>query len=115
MKKVLICASYGGFGFSDEFINHMKQFPQYNKDLSRDDQFLVEQAEQFGLKKASGFLCELEIQHIPDGVEYSIHEYDGYEHINEIYIYVTMHELRNGLPKEKIELIDKYKCNVRIR
>jgi hypothetical protein len=106
--KVLINTCYGGFGFSDEF----KQFygiDDYD-DWSRDNQDLIQKAEQFGLKKASGPFSKLEIVQVPDGCDYSIHEYDGTECIDETWITVTQDELKNGLSAEKLALALKVSC-----
>lgn len=49
---------------------------------SRDSKYLIEAVEKLGAK-ANGGCAELKVVEIPDGVEYTISEYDGNEHIAE--------------------------------
>ena len=49
---------------------------------SRDDSRLVQIVEKLGLE-ASGRFAQLEVVEIPDGVEWEIDEYDGFERIAE--------------------------------
>lgn len=53
---------------------------EYN--IKRDDPALIATIEQLG-KKANGRCAELCVVEIPDGVDYTIEEYDGREHIAE--------------------------------
>ena len=48
--------------------------------ISRDNEFLISVIETLK-DKASGFCAELRIDEIPDGAEYDIDEYDGYESV----------------------------------
>ena len=50
--------------------------------IERDDSVLVQVVKELG-KAASGEYSELSVVEIPDGVEYEITDYDGYEHIAE--------------------------------
>ncbi len=59
-------AGWYGYGFSDD----------------RSDPLLVQAVEWLG-EKAGGECANLKIVEIPDGVEYVIDEYDGYESIHE--------------------------------
>lgn len=52
-------------------------------DLDRSDPTLIKVIEKLGEEKASGNFSELRIVEIPDGIEYSIEEYDGVEWISE--------------------------------
>ena len=52
------------------------------RSLDRSDPKLVEVVQKLG-KKANGKFADLEIVTIPNGVEYTIEEYDGFEHIAE--------------------------------
>jgi hypothetical protein len=106
--KVLINRVYGGFGFSDEFKGLIGI--DYEWDVLRHDQELIQKVEEFGLEKTSGLYSVLEIVEVPDGCEYSIHEYDGSESINETWITVTQDELINGLSPERLELALKVSC-----
>ena len=51
-------------------------------DVERNDPLLIQVVEELG-KDADGNLAELKVVDIPDGVEYTIEEYDGIEHIAE--------------------------------
>ena len=105
--KVLINTSYGGFGFSDEFVKHIKELRGEHElnhwDLDRDDQELIEEAIKFGLKNAEGRFASFDIIEVPDGLSYYINEYDGKESIF-ITLLVTEEELSNGLSPERLEL-----------
>ena len=54
----------------------------YDRDIERDDEFLVQVVEELG-EKANGMCAELAIVDVPDGTKYIISEYDGNEHIAE--------------------------------
>jgi hypothetical protein len=110
--KVLINSCYGGFSFSNEFVDHINELMKdkiFNKHelWERSNPFIVEQAELFGLDKASGMCADLTIKTIPDGLEYSIHEYDGCESIDYTYLIVHPDELVKGLSPERLELAKK--------
>lgn len=119
--KVLINNCYGGFGFSQDFVEHIRQFPGYEHtnsayyDLSRDNQFVVEEAIKYGLDKASGGYSQLVVEEIPDGCNYIIGEYDGHEHISDVYITVTYDELKNGLSMDKLKLIADHRLSIRVK
>lgn len=53
-------------------------------EIERNDPILVKVVEELGAK-ANGAHAQLKIVEIPDGVEYSIEDYDGSEHIAEIH------------------------------
>jgi hypothetical protein len=110
--KVLYCASYGGFGFSETFWNHLAN--KFNFELNAnpwqsvptDDNTLAEEAIAFGLKEASGDCCRLAVEEIPDELSYYKSEYDGSETVHTYYA-VTEEELLNGLSKDQIDLVKK--------
>ena len=54
----------------------------YHGDIERTDPDLVAIVERLG-KKANGWAAELEIVDIPDGIEYTIEDYDGIETVEE--------------------------------
>lgn len=85
--KVVINTCYGGFGLSEkayDFLNtwHDKKGDHYEYILERHDPSLV-QCVEILKKEAWGECSELEVVEIPDGIEYEIVEYDGYEYIAE--------------------------------
>jgi hypothetical protein len=56
----------------------------YHREIERNDQFLVQVVEQLG-DKAGGKCASLKVVEIPDGIEWTIEEYDGNEHIAEVH------------------------------
>lgn len=109
--KVVISTCYGGFGVSHEAFLRLRElghadalaepdFGEYWSDGSgprnrsmfmsdflscstcRHDPLLVQVVEELG-DAANGWAAKLEVIDIPDGVEYTIEEYDGLEHIAE--------------------------------
>ena len=54
----------------------------YDRDIERDDPALVQVVKELG-EKANDTFAKLEIVEIPDGISYSVEEYDGLEHIAE--------------------------------
>ncbi len=55
-----------------------------DRQTGRHHPLLVKCVETLG-KKANGGCANLEVVEIPDGVQYQIEEYDGYEHIAEVH------------------------------
>jgi len=53
-----------------------------SRDIPRDDKDLVKVVKELG-NKANGRCAELSVVEIPDNTEWTIEEYDGYEHIAE--------------------------------
>ncbi len=105
--KIVVNRLFGGFGLSDEAIllyaklvgiNLIKDqdtdYPGlsfwktsnnvdfFEYDINRDDPNLVRVVEQLG-EKSFGQYAKLEVVEIPDDIEWSIREYDGYETIEE--------------------------------
>jgi hypothetical protein len=113
--KVILNRCYGGFGFSEKFTKHIKTFPEYKEihswdiGINRNDQFLIQEAIKFGLDKANGEYAKLVIEEIPDEVRYSIGEYDGQEWISQLWIEVTLQELKNGLTQEQLDILENNK------
>lgn len=88
VKHVLYCASYGGYGYSEEFKTFLEE--RKLEDDSDDREiypYIIEFAESLNisideaLKKASGDYCELAVKIIPKHRKYIIHEYDGAESV----------------------------------
>jgi len=53
-----------------------------NRNFERNDPILIQVIEELG-EAANGRCAALEITEIPDGVEWQIEEYDGFEHVAE--------------------------------
>ena len=91
MQRIVINKCYGGFGLSKEAIDLYKtkvgmeeDEPLFVYDLYRADPDLIEVVEELG-EKAEGDCAKLKIVEIPDGVKWTIEEYDGMEWISEVH------------------------------
>lgn len=83
--KVVINKCYGGFGLSKKAYDFMGMEWDgygYKFDYGRDNPKLVECVEALG-KEASGRFADLKVVEIPDGIEWEISEYDGWETVEE--------------------------------
>lgn len=88
--KVVINKCYGGFGLSPQaedlyakksgFELDDSSWDSYN--IDRSDKTLVEVVEELG-EKANGVCADLFVIEIPDGIDWEVSEYDGYESIEE--------------------------------
>ena len=84
-QKIVICVKYGGFGLSKKAYERLGlDWDDYGSAYNnkRDDETLVEVVECLG-EKANGDHASLKIVEIPDGIEWQIEEYDGFEWIAE--------------------------------
>lgn len=83
--KVLYNGKYGGFSFSDAFVEEFnKRHPEKKIDRysnERTDPDVVALVEELGQEKSSGYSAMIYVEEIPDDVEYEIHEYDGLEDV----------------------------------
>ena len=81
--KVVYNAMYGGFGFSEEFVTEFKKrHPEKSLDkwsVERSDPDVIALLEEMGSDESSGYCANLQIEKIPDDVEFEIGEYDGME------------------------------------
>ena len=86
MRKIVINGCYGGFGLSDQALNHYNKISDKsvpNSDhIPRDDPNLVRVVEDMQDSANSKF-SKLKIVEIPDHVQWQIMEYDGLEWIAE--------------------------------
>ena len=91
MTKIVINADFGGFGISETGIAYInilrtqRKKPLYEKDIeeiNRDDPELVQMVEDLG-EEANDVYSKLKVVEIPDGVEWEISEYDGFETVEE--------------------------------
>ena len=86
--KIIYNACYGGYGFSLTFLNEYKRRFPTEKDLTEYDESLrtdpnaIALLEELGSKVSSGHYADLQIEEIPDGVEFRIREYDGMEGVH---------------------------------
>ena len=81
--KIVINRCYGGFGLSDAARLEMGiDKTVYHGDLKRNDKRLIAAVEKLG-DAASDELAQLKVVEIPDGIEYTIEEYDGIEWVAE--------------------------------
>jgi CYTH domain-containing protein len=115
--KVVINTCFGGYGLSEKGQEMLKELTNGYIDkphfLERHESVLIEIVEKLG-DEANGMYAELKIVEIPDNVKYSIHEYDGNEHIDETWIEVTLDELQKGLSEEQLALSKQVTC-IRIK
>jgi hypothetical protein len=88
--KIVINDCFGGFGLSDEaFARYLELTNQKAEDISvyeipRNDPALIQVVEEMG-KAVNGLCAKLKVVEIPDGVKWTISEYDGNEHIAEVH------------------------------
>ena len=119
IMKVLLNICFGGFSFSGQFESHLLSLGidiknDENIGDPRDYQPIVEAAIQFGLDKASGAYSALAVEEIPDGVNYSIDEYDGMEHIDSMWICVSAEDLKKGLNDDVMSMVLKG-CDIKLK
>jgi hypothetical protein len=124
--KLLINVCYGGYGLSNEALELWakkknltltKKTTEYGDydyyvdgdtiisgyDIDRDDPTIIEVFEELGSERTSGNHSELSLVELPDGCEYDITEYDGWESIADTWITVSVKELMDGLSPERLE------------
>lgn len=84
--KVLYNACYGGFNFSKQFVEEFNaRHPDRPKKLEtwyegeRTDPGIIALFEEKGSVWSSGAYAKLDVEEIPDDVEFHIREYDGME------------------------------------
>lgn len=83
--KIVVNRCWGGFGLSREAYKELGlswDYYGFAYDDNRADPRLIEVVEKLGEKASSSF-SKLEIVEIPDGIEWEINNYDGYETIHE--------------------------------
>jgi len=87
MIKIVVNRCYGGFGLSEEAYKELGLAwdgygYKYNDLDKRSDPRLIEVIEKLG-GMASSLLAKLQVVEIPDGVDWTISEYDGWETVEE--------------------------------
>lgn len=117
MPKVLYNRCYGGFGFSDKFVEEFNRlYPDAEKPLRdydddcavRSDPRIIELFERMGTKEASGDYAELKVSAVPDGFEWSINEYDGMESVVTSIPYYEMIDELVAIVKGKKEASNQF-------
>lgn len=89
MQYVVINECYGGFGLSQVAIDVMAKLDAKTQikeweELRRDDPSLVKVVRELGAK-ANGEYAALKIVEVPDGVKWTVFDYDGMEHVAEVH------------------------------
>ena len=90
MQQIVINACHGGFGLSQEAMDLYTELCEaagahahtYSRDIARDCVHLVETIRTLG-SAADTRYSNLKVVEIPDGVQWSVHEYDGSEWVAE--------------------------------
>ena len=87
--KIVINKCYGGFSLSPagtkrfrELGGKLAEYDEASRRSERNDPLLVQAVEELG-EAADGTRAELKVVEIPDGVNWTIEEYDGREWIAE--------------------------------
>lgn len=84
--KVVINACHGGFGLSEKALKMYRAEVNDSEvdyyDIDRDDPVLVRLVEELGDEVNTRY-SELKIVEIPDGIEWTVCEYDGLEWVAE--------------------------------
>ena len=96
--KIVVNRCYGGFSVSKSVFDELGlEWDGYgyirNDNLDIDGEYdayradprLIAAIEKVGVEEASGVHARLEIVDIPDGIDWEIQEYDGYESIHEVH------------------------------
>lgn len=80
--KIVINTCFGGFGLSAEALAALGLESDSSLYDDRTNPRLIDVVERLG-ENADGPHAELKVVEIPNGIEWSIHEYDGTESIHE--------------------------------
>ena len=89
--KIVINKCYGGFSLSPagmkrfrELSGKLAEYGEAARRSIRNDPLLVQVVEELG-EAANGSFADLKVVEIPDGVEWTVEEYDGLEWIAEVH------------------------------
>lgn len=86
MTDIVINVRHGGYGLSEDarsrLIDLGVSMGEYPYEVPRDDPNLVRVVREMG-PGANGEHAQLIVVKVPDDVDWTIEEYDGYEHIAE--------------------------------
>ena len=67
------------------FIKNNKDKYIYDKNIPRNDKYLIKAIEEIGLEESSEYCANLKIIEIPDEIKWKIDYYDGMESIKEVH------------------------------
>ena len=86
-QKIVINAEHGGFDLSDAgYLKYIelsgKPIPEYRWEVERDCPYLVQTVQELG-EAVNTRYSSLKVVEIPDGVDWTICEYDGSEWVAE--------------------------------
>lgn len=86
-QKIVINACHGGFGISEAAGTRYRelagvQASEFRWELQRDCPHLVQTVQELGTLADTPY-SQLKVVEVPDGVEWTVHEYDGCEWVAE--------------------------------
>ena len=86
-QKIVINAEHGGFDLSDAgYLKYIelsnKPIPEYRWEVERDCPYLVQTVQELG-EAVNTRYSSLKVVEVPDGVDWTICEYDGLEWVAE--------------------------------
>lgn len=93
-QKIVINTCHGGFSISkvasDLYcafagVTEADRAAWYDRDIARDDPVLIQVLERLGANECSGKYAALRIVEVPDGVKWTVEEYDGKEWVAEVH------------------------------
>ena len=89
MPKIVINTGFGKFNLPKKALAEynrqtygFREPVEYDWSIDRDDPILVDMVEAMGLD-TNGWLADLKVVEVPDGVKWHIQEYDGAEWVAE--------------------------------
>ena len=105
--KVVYNSSFGGYGLSEEAIKLYNEKSgrnvEYDFDIERHDPILVAVVEELG-DEVNDVFSELTIIDIPEGYDYTIDDYDGFETVELMLLEdVLRDKIRKGNEEEIVE------------
>ncbi len=83
MQKIVINRCHGGFGLSERACAALNVKDYDDWAVKRDDPNLIALMEEKGAEWCEGSCSKLKIVQVPDGVDWTIEEYDGMEWVAE--------------------------------
>lgn len=90
MQEIVINNCHGGFSLSEKACQRYKELSgneavqSEGREIERNDPHLVSVVKELG-SEADGSFAELKVVEVPDGVKWTIEEYDGSEWVAEVH------------------------------